>query len=995
MHAIPGFEVGDTLSSTSAALLLRARAEKDRRNVIVKVSRSEQPSARDTARLEHEYELSRSLDGVEEIVRYVGIVPLRSSVALVFEDFGGRPLDGVLASGPLAVDRAVAVALQIARALEALHTAGIVHRNVAPANVIYDPVGGSAKLGDLSLASRIPRTQQQPSAPSHLEGTLAYMAPEQTGRMNRAVDYRADFYSLGATLYHLLTGRPPFVGDDAMGLVHAHVAVQPTPVRSLRPDVPETLSALVAKLMAKSAEDRYQSARGLEADLVRCQSLLADGTAASFSLGSDDVSTTLSVSQKLYGRVSETRALLAAFERAAGGDSELLLVRGQPGIGKSVLVHEVHRPIVQRRGYFAQGKFDQLEMAFPLSGVKQAARDLLRQLLTESQKSLSDWAQRLRGALGEEARVLLDPLPELRHVIGEQPDVIELGPTEAQERFDRLLLAFLHEFASAEHPLVLFMDDLQWVDAASLRLLQRLVAHAESRHLLVIGSYRDNEVSPSHPLSLTVEKLREAGTRISAIELGPLTRDDVDALVADSINRDPVDVAPLAALIHQKTGGNPFLVTQLLRSIADDGLLRFSAREGSWVWDVEKIRALEVVEDVVHLMVGKILRYEESSQRALRLASFLGSTFDLDTLATVSALTPREAAKTLWEPVRDGLVVPLDGAFHYYQWARREHQDPPSAQEVRYRFAHDRIQEAAYSRVPQAERAEVHLRIARLLLERVPASGRQERIFDLANHFGAGVSLIEDAAERLRVAELHLAAGRRARSATAYREARDYLVRGIELLSADAWGSEYELAFALHRERVDCEFLSGDLQAAEAVFAEASKRAKTREHVGDIYQLMIRICHTADQHARGLTLGRECLKLFDVDLPTEPAEAQAVMTSENQRIDALLEGRDLASFLDHRLVEDPDMEICLGLLHETWTCSVMSGDFQQWILTALKIVRLSLENGHSKFSPCGYVAHAAVLALTGNHLRARDYGELAVALCHRFADPFIIGARSG
>ncbi|MEJ2206775.1 MAG: AAA family ATPase, partial [Gemmatimonadota bacterium] len=958
MRAIPGFQLSETLHASPNSLVFRGHSESDGRPVVVKVCAEDDPSARASARLEREYELGRSVHGTEEIVEYLDLVPLESSVALVLEDFGGRSAEVLLADGPFDVAVAVDVGLQITRALGALHTAGIVHRNVAPSNVIYEPDSGRAKLGDLGIALRIPRSQQEACSPSHLEGTLAYIAP---------------------------------AGDDPMALVHAHVAIEPSRLHEICPGVPESLSMLVAKLMAKSAERRYQSARGLEDDLARCAALLSDsGDVEIFELGASDVPTTLCVSQELYGREDEIEALLGVFTRVADGGCELLLVRGQPGIGKSVLVHEVQRPIVERRGYFGQGKFDQLEMALPLSAVKQALGDLVRQVLTESEQSLADWGRRLRDALGDEARVLVEQLPELHHVIGHQPEVIELGPREAQERFDRLLLSFLHEFATAEHPLVLFIDDLQWVDAASLRLLQQLVTHQGSHHLLVIGSYRDTEVGTSHPLSLALATLEEGGANITAIDLGPLSEADVEALVADSIDCEAAVAEPLSALVHQKAGGNPFFVTQLLQSLYDDGLLTFSPREGRWVWDMDRIRALEVVGNAVELMVAKILRYDEAAQRQLRLGSSLGGTFDLETLAIISDLPPREAAQALWEPLRDGLVLPLDNAYRYYQWGHREHESPPPAVEVRYAFAHDRIQEAAYSQIPEADRPEVHLRIGRLLLERASEEARGGRVFDLANHFNAGLELLADPAERLKVAELNLAAAREARTATAYAEARDYVIHGIDLLPADAWDEHYDLTFALHRERVDCEFLSGDLETAEAVFADVSRKARTREHVGDIYQLMIRICHTADEHARGLALGQECLELFDVDLPNDPDAAQAVMAEENERIAALLGDRDVGSFIDHRLVEDPDMEICLGLLHETWTCAVMSGDFQQWTLTALKIVRLSLEHGHCKFSPCGYVAHAAVLALTGDHLRARDYGELAVALCHKFEDPFII-----
>ena len=991
----PDYVLGDTLHAGDNSRVVRA-IDPTGRAVVVKGFVDAYPRPEDLARLEREFELGR-LCACPELVEHIRLVPVEDSLVMVVADDGARSIAQLIREeAPLPLERVLLLAERMARALGALHDGEVVHKDISPGNVLVGP-DDRVWICDLGLASRVPRTTQSVCSPAFLEGTLAYISPEQTGRMNRSIDHRSDLYSLGATLFELLTGSLVFETLDAMELLHAHIAVSPPRASRLRPDVPPALDGILLRLLEKTAEHRYQSAAGLAADLRRCLDEVMAGENPSFAPGQRDVSRVFRVSGHLYGRDSELSALLGAFARVANGGTELLLVRGFSGIGKSMLVHEVHKPILERRGWFLDGKFDQLARANPLSALRQALSDLVRQLLTGSEASVAAWAATLSKALEGQTGVLVEFLPELAHLFPEPPPVLELAPTEARDRFDRLLVAFVQAFAGRDNPLVLFLDDLQWIDPASQRVLTALITSPESRHLLLIGAYRDNEVDASHPLLGAVNTIRERQVPVSAIDLGPLALQDVMELVTDSLGgsaghetgaslrgiSDPAQVMRGCQLIHQKTGGNPFFVTQFLQALAEQGML--ANLEGVWVWSLDRIGRMDAIHTAVELMLDKIGRYSPDSRELLQLGATLGNTFDLATLSAISGSPPEVVVQGLWQAVKDGLLLAVDDGWQDFAYGDRR---STPADRVRFRFAHDRIQEAALASIPKEQLESLALRIGRTLL--ADKERLEERLFDVVNHLNAGMWLMETDEERHELAALNLAAGRHARKATAYGESRDYLTRGIGLLGDGGWASHYDLMFSLHRERIELEFLNGDLERARAIFDITKERVINRAQAGDIYQLMIRISLTAGEIAVGMKQGQECLVLFDIELPDDPDAAAQMQQQERELIGELIGERTVRSLVDLPVMDNPELEQALGLLHETWTCAVMAGDFQQVISTSLKLVRLSLEHGNCKFSACGYVAHAMVLSLTGSYASARNFGLLSMDVCHKWNDVFII-----
>src|SRR6202022_2916657 len=734
------------------------------------------------ARLEHEYALKAELDA-GWAARPVALTHSNDRMALVLEDPGGGPVDRLLGR-PLDVSHFLRIAIPLAAALRHVHERGLIHKDIKPANILVDAASGGVWLTGFGIASRLPREHQTPAPPEVIAGTLAYMAPEQTGRMNRSVDSRSDLYALGVTFYEMLTGTLPFTAADPMEWVHCHIARQPVPPNEQVAGIPGPLSAIVMKPLAKTAQERYQPAAGVEADLRRgLAEWESHGRIGPFSLGGCDISDRLLIPEKLYGREREIDALIASFDRVvANGTLEFVLVSGYSGIGKSSVVNELHKALVPPRGLFASGKFDQYKRDIPYATLGQAFQGLVRSLLTQSEAELGRWRDALCGALGPNGQLIVNLVPELELVIGKQPPVPDLPPQDAQNRFQMVFRRFLGVFARKEHPLALFLDDLQWLDTATLDLVEHLVTHSEVRHLLLVGAYRDNEVSPSHPLLRTLEAIRKAGARVQEIVLAPLGLDDVGQLVADALHCEPGRVRPLAQLVQEKTGGNPFFAIQFFIALADEGLLAFDPITRAWQWNMDRIRAKSYTDNVVDLMAGKLKRFSATTQEALKQLACLGNVAEVTTLALVHGETEGALHEALWEALHAGLVVHQGSA---------------------YKFLHDRIQQAAYSLIPEEHRAVVHLRIGRVLLGSMTADELAEHLFDVANQFNRGAHQLVAADEKAQVAMIDLRAGRKAKASAAYASACAYFSAGMALLDERDWASHYELTFSMWLERTE------------------------------------------------------------------------------------------------------------------------------------------------------------------------------------------------
>jgi PAS domain S-box-containing protein len=921
---------------------------------------AEETSLGAVERLKHEYALKAELDA-DWSARPVALTHHNGAMALVLEDPGGAPLDRLLGR-PLDVSHFLRIAIPLAAALRRVHERGLIHKDIKPANILADPASGGVRLTGFGIASRLPREHQAPAPPEVIAGTLAYMAPEQTGRMNRSVDSRSDLYALGVTFYEMLTGLLPFTAADPMEWVHCHIARQPVPPNERVADVPGPLSAIVMKLLAKTAEERYQTAAGVEADLRR--SLTKWETTdriEPFQLGTNDASDRLLIPEKLYGREREIETLVAAFDRVvAQGNTELVLVSGYSGIGKSSVVHELHKVLVPPRGLFASGKFDQYKRDIPYTTLAQAFQTLVRQILAKSEAELGQWRRALEDALGPNGQLMVNLIPEVEFVIGKQPPVPDLPRQDAQNRFQMVFRRFLGVFARPEHPLALFLDDLQWLDAATLEQLEHLVTDPDMRHVLLVGAYRDNEVSPSHPLTRTLEAVRKTGARVQEIVLTPLELDDVGRLVVDSLHCDRESANPLAQLVHEKTAGNPFFAIQFLTELAEEGLLAFDADAAAWISDLARIRAKGYTDNVVDFMVGKLKRLSGTTQQALKQLACLGNVAEIATLTLVRGVSEEEIHTALWETTRTGLILRLDSS---------------------YAFLHDRVQEAAYALIPEDERAVAHLRIGRALASGAPSEELEEKIFEIVNQLDRGAALIHSREERDRIAELNLIAGKRAKTSTAYASALNYLAAGRALLTEDSWERQYELTFSIEYHLAECELLTADLAAVEERLTMLSRRAKIPVDIAAVACLQLTLYTTLDRSDRGVEVCLEYLKRGAVHWSPHPTADE--VRREYERIGLQIGSRSIEELVDLPLMSNPEVRATLDVLTEVVTPALFT-DEKLLSLVICRMVNLSLEHGNSDGSCFAYVWLGMILGPHfGDYRAGFRFGRLGYDLVEK------------
>jgi diguanylate cyclase (GGDEF)-like protein len=978
--ALEGYHITEKLYTGSKTLVYRATRVADQSPVILKFAQHPPSSFSEQIQFQNQYTISRNLDD-PGILQTYDLEIQGDRYGLVMEDFGGISLSQFAQQHSLDLPTFFGISMQLADILHTLSQHRIIHKDIKPDNILIHPDRLQVKLIDFSISSLLPREAQELQNLNTLEGTLPYLSPEQTGRMNRGIDYRSDFYSLGVTFYELLTGRLPFQSDDPMELVYCHLAKTPPPIHTVCPSMPVMLSEIVTKLMAKNVEDRYQSALGLKHDLERC--LLQwqqSGTISEFAIAQSDRSDRFLIPEFLYGREAEVQTLLNAFDRVAKGSTELILVAGFSGIGKTAIINEVHKPIVRQRGYFIKGKYDQFQRDIPFFAFVQAFRDLMGQLLSESDAQLTVWQQKILVALGESGQVIIDVIPELEYIIGPQPAVTELAGTAAQNRFNLLFQKFVQVFTQVEHPLVIFLDDLQWADSASLKLLQLLMQDAG--HLLVLGAYRDNEVSESHSFILTVEEIRTTGAIVQTITLQSLTQSTITQWVADTLICDVTVAQPFAELVYQKTKGNPFFVTQFLRALHQDGWIAFDPVHQYWHCDLSQIRTLSLTDDVVTFLTTQLRKLPTETQTMMKLAACIGAHVDLATLAIVSERSQSEVATALWQALQDGFILPIAETYKFFQGEAFQNNLEDMA--VPYRFLHDRVQQAAYSLIAEADRPALHLKIGRLLLQNIPESEHEERIFDILSQLNRGIELIQNPEERLYLAQLNLLAGRKAKLSTAYASALNYFQQGIDLLPDSHWQQDYSLSLQLHTQATSTALLSGQFpemqQFADAVLHHAQIFLDTIE----VYEVLIDAAASAGRFNEAIDLGAEVVGHFDIHFPASPTPEdveQAFSITQFALGDCTPE--DLVHLPE---MTDPQTLAALGILAKISSAVYIARP--QWIpLVICKEVELSARHGNASSSGFGYASYGLLLCGIFNNIEiGHAFGRLALQIPPLFAD---------
>ncbi|AUX27271.1 protein kinase [Sorangium cellulosum] len=966
-------ELIDTLHDGTRSSVYLGRRKGTGELRVIKVARKGKNGTRNVAILKRQYEITRELD-LDGIVKVHDLEVRLDYAALSMEYFAGRSLRSLIdESNGRGVDlaRAIRVALQLADTLGAVHERNIIHKDIQPSNIIVETGTSTTKLTDFSIASLLPGERPAVYDPwTAGEGALQYISPEQTGRMNRAIDFRSDYYSLGVTLYELTTGCLPFETTDPMELVHHHIAKTPVAPRQLRPEIPEALSRIIMKLLSKTAEDRYQSTFGLKADLEACLDILENrATGADFVPGRRDKPNRLQVSQKLYGRQAEVEALMAAFRNIGGSGqeggqgcpSELVLVAGYSGIGKSAIVNEIHKPIAREGGYFAAGKFDQLARNIPYASLIAALRELVRRILMESKDELADWRSRILAAVSPNGQVVAEVIPEIELILGKQPPVPDLGPIETRNRFNLTFRSFIGAIARKTRALVLFLDDLQWADSGSLNLISVLLEDPDIRHLMLIGTYRDNEVDDAHPLMMMLSALREGGARVRTITLKPLAAEHVNQLVSDTLGSPPDECRPLSDIISTKTDGNPFFTIQYLESLRREGRLCFSSETGTWRWDTAEIERMGVADNVVDLMIRRIEGLRAPAQRVLQLAACIGNQFGLSLLALVHQKDQRATDEDLWDALETGLIVPLDGDYKLARFL--EEADGGS---VAYRFLHDRVQQAAYRMLPEDERRRIHLELARLLLRETPPEAVEERIYEIVTHINLSADLLVDRRERREAAALNLRAAQKARRSTAHGPGVQCLRAAAAFLPDDAWRTDHALALAVYTDLAELEYLTIHFDRAEACARIVEEHARDVLEAIRVHETRIQFYISQNRMQDAIDLGMRVLGMLEVELTeAPPANADAVRLAE---LPAMTDERMLAA-IRIMTTMNPAMYLAKPALLP---------------VNAFTMVDLCTRHGNSPLAAFAYAIYGVLQCVMNNIDEGFQLGRLALDLTRRF-----------
>ncbi|MFN6560216.1 MAG: protein kinase domain-containing protein [Nostoc sp. ChiSLP01] len=1059
LYAFPGYRITEQIYSSSKTLVYRAIREQDQKSVVLKLMRNEYPTFAEIAQFRNQYLISKNLD-IPGIVKPYSLDNYRNIYILVMEDFDGISLQKWQLDNEdkkenrISLDNFFDIAIKIAFILEGLHRNRIIHKDIKPANILINPITSEIKIIDFSIATLLPRESQSLINPNVLEGTLAYISPEQTGRMNRGIDYRTDFYSLGVTFFELLTGQLPFTSKDPMELVYSHIAKQPLKASRINSNIPAILSDIISKLMAKNAEERYQSVLGLKHDLEVCQKQWQQtGNITNFKLSSRDISDRFVIPEKLYGRQNEVETLLAAFERVANpfespakcrttgsglGQSptgkdyksaealsqenlstqwllnplaprqtgirgvEMILVAGFSGIGKTAVVNEVHKPILRQRSYFIKGKFDQFQRDIPLSGLVQAFRDLIGQLLSENDVQIQQWKIKILRELGTQTQVIIDVIPELEQITGKQPPVTELSGSAAQNRFNLLFQKFIQIFTTKEYPLVIFLDDLQWADTASLKLIQLLMCESSlsdisentekiaeiKRGLLLIGSYRNNEVSKAHPLYFTLEEIEQAGAKISTITLEPLNQGDLNHLIADTLHCPELVAVPLTQMVFAKTKGNPFFSIQFLKSLYEEGLIVLNFELGYWQYDISKIKELALTDDVVEFIAIQIEKLPINTQKVLKLAACIGNQFDLKTLAIVHEKSVVDTASDLWQALLDGLILLQTEIYNIFpadntnqeliiqgiestQFASLNLQIP------KYKFVHDRVQQAAYSLIPEEQKKLIHLKIGLLLLSNIPVTEQEERIFELVNQLNIAVEFISHQAKRDELAQMNLIAGRKALASTAYPAAVKYLTNGIQLLAADSWETKHDLTLTLYETATEAAYLAGNFEQMEQLAEVVLIRKPLLEKI-KVYQVKIQAYGAQNQALEAVNTALRFLKLLGVEFTEHPSEPDIQLAMAE--LASNLNGRHIQHLVNLPEMIDPQQIAVMRILSTITAISYLVMP-ELFLLIVLKQINVSLKYGNASLSAFAYVNYGLILSgVVGDIESAYQFGKLATTL---------------
>lgn len=979
MLVLPNYTIKEKLHQGRNSLVLRAIQEPTKKKVVIKFLNIEYPTPNQITRFKREYEIVKQLYEVlgEQVLRPYELIAYQNTYAMILEDFGAASLAKLLRHNPLGIEQFLHLAITIADIIGKIHGQHILIKDINPSNILWNPDTDVLKLIDFDMATTLSFENHEAGSPNTIEGTLPYISPELTRRMNRLVDYRSDYYSLGITFYEMLVGFYPFQTQNLMELVHAHIAKIPKAPHEILPSIPITLSAIVMKLLNKTPEDRYQSSHGLIEDLKKCEYYwLNNHTIPEFPIATHDISSNLHISEKLYGRQDEIQILMNTFAHVSQGEKKLMLISGYSGIGKSALVKEVYKPIAEQEGYFISGKCDQFKRDIPYEGLVQALKKLVEQILTEPPDKILHWKHVIQKAVGHNGQVVIEVIPQIKGIIGPQPELIDVGPTETRNRFSFVFQNFIRAFASEHRPLTIFLDDLQWVDLPTLELLSQLLLDPQTHHLFIIGAYRSNEVNPYHILMLALDNLKEAGFDFETLYLSPLHIQHVRQLLVDTFHCSEEKVTSLAEIVYTKTQGNPFFINRLILSLFEDGFITFDLKEGLWSWDLENIKKKDISDNVVEFMSGKILKLPQNTQNALKLAACLGNRFDLKILSQVNEKTLQDTLSDLWVAMQEGLIIAEDENYKFV--------NDQMSEEVPCHFLHDRVQQAVYSLIPEPAKKSLHYKIGQILISTMSKEKIEEKVFEIIFQLNLSTHLIKNESEKIQLIKLNLHAAKKAKASSAFKAALNYLKIAYELLPIEAWSQYYSLTFDLMKEYGGCLYILGEHEKAEVIIDETLKYASSAIEKAEIISMQVTLYRTTAKMHEAILAGLKGLGILGMHVPLHPSKWAVLKDFLLSRW--YIGRRSIASLIDMPELKDPKLRLTTKLIQESSIAIYYTGNTNLTALMILKQINVFLRNGNYAGSGLAYNAYAMFLNSFGNLKEAYAWGKLSLELCEKLHD---------
>ncbi|MDB9787060.1 AAA family ATPase, partial [Bacteriovoracaceae bacterium] len=967
---------------SESTLVYRGKQEKPARNVIIKTINEEYPSNKQLANLRHEYEILQKIRG-KGIVEAIELVEIDNKLALIIEDIEATSIKTLIDSKtPISINDFLDMSIQITDYLGNIHHHSIIHKDINPNNIIFSIKTRTIKIIDFGISTMLSRERQDINVANKLEGSLPYISPEQTGRMNCDLDYRSDYYSLGITLYEILTGKLPFFATDTIGWIHCHIAKTPPLAHSRNNKIPEMLSRILFKLMAKNTEDRYQSSVGIKRDLERClKEYHKSGNIPLFELAQHDISEKFKIPQKLYGRENELRILNERFRKMAIGTVDLLLVSGHSGIGKSALIRSVHQNIVRESGHFIEGKFEQFQQDVPYSTFIQCFNNLINQLLTEPIERLGKWKREIQTAIHPNGEVITNLVPALEKIIGKQEPLQNIASAESQNRFLYTVKNFVKAIARPNHPLIIFLDDLQWSDVPTLKLIEYLINSSDLRSLLLIGSYRDNEVKAGHPLRISLQEI-EKNKVIHSIYLNPLIQEDITQIVSETVHADLKDTEPLSRIIFEKTKGNPFFVETILKTLYQEDLLVFNNALGKWEWDIQEISSLSITDNVVDFIITNINKIPSKTNRLLQLASCIGKVFDLKTLSLIYEDSCSNTSHILFHAIKNEIIIPLSDQFQLVELQLDQQQSDLG---VCYQFQHDRVQQAANSMLDHEEKKSLHLKIARLFRNTLAESDFNEKLLDIVFHYNEAIDLIHERDERIFLATLNLEVGKKARYSNAYEPGFIYLEKARQLLDSNSWKSNYELSYEIFKEYTLIAYLSGNIEKSNDCRKIILENAKTNVEKLKLYHLELAQYTSIGRLDEAIETGIKAFALLGIDIQINTGKLAVIKEILEARLN--LKNRNIEDLINGPQLKDEEKIVLMEICSELSLPLYYLGHENLYAVVVLKAVNISLKHGIAAISSLSFLGYSIILnGVLGDYKTSYEFGKLAMKINEKYND---------